>query len=353
MRLEHLSHSPRVGRRRIRRGRADAHRGNPGTGGRIGSGGATSTGGIAGTGGLLGTGGATSTGGVAGTGGLLGTGGAPRTGGSAGTGGLIGTGGAPRTGGSAGTGGLIGTGGAPRSGGRTGTGGRLGTGGTVGAGGGTSTGGQGGTCSNVIACGGNVVGTWNVASSCLILSGDMDVTLLGLGCPTVPVTGALNVTGTWTARANGTYEDNTTTTGSMTFPLDASCLTITSVRVECSSIGVVFTALGWTASTCAIDAAGQCQCKVTAKQGGGMGVVSPWASNSGIYKTSGNVLTVDDEAEYTYCVSGNTLSITPRSTILPVTGRIVLQKTASTATGGASGAGGARSGGSTGAGGAI
>jgi hypothetical protein len=203
----------------------------------------------------------------------------------------------------------------------------------------------------VIACGGDVVGAWNVSSSCLILSGDMDLTLIGLGCATVPVTGTLSVTGAWTARANGTYVDNTTTTGSMTFPLDPSCLVISSVSVECSNIGAVFTALGWTTSTCAIDAAGQCGCKVTADQSGGMGVVSPWASNSGRYETTGNMLTVDDLAKYTYCVSGNTLTMTPTPTILPVTGRIVLQKTA-TATGGASGAGGTRPGGSTGAGGA-
>jgi hypothetical protein len=147
--------------------------------------------------------------------------------------------------------------------------------------------------------------------------------------------------------------DNTTTTGSMTFPLAPSCLVISSVQVECSNMGTVFTALGWATSACAIDAAGQCWCKVTADQRGGMGVVSPWASNSGSYKTSSNVLTVDDEVEYAYCVSGSTLSMTPKSTILPVTGRIVLRMTAPIGTGGASGAGGARSGGSTGAGGAI
>ena len=37
-------------------------------------------------------------------------------------------------------------------------------------------------------------------SSCLTLSGDMDVTLASLGCKSVPVTGSLHVTGTWTAK---------------------------------------------------------------------------------------------------------------------------------------------------------
>ena len=215
------------------------------------------------------------------------------------------------------------------------TGGSSGTGGQAGAAatGGSSSGGGGGSCSNVTPCGGDVVGTRNVASSCLILSGDMDVTLAGLGCSTVPVTGSLQVTGTWTANANGTYRDNTTTTGSITFPLDDSCLTISSVKVECSKISVVFTALGWATSTCSIGASGKCYCSAAADQSGGIGVISPWASNSGTYNTSGSGLHVDDSVEYSYCVSGNTLTLTPKPTILPVTGTVVLQKVA-TATGG-------------------
>ena len=41
----------------------------------------------------------------------------------------------------------------------------------------------------------------------------MDVVLASLGCTTVPVTGSLHVTGTWTANSDGTYTDNTVTTG--------------------------------------------------------------------------------------------------------------------------------------------
>ena len=59
----------------------------------------------------------------------------------------------------------------------------------------------------------------------------MDVSLASLGCKTVPVTGSLQVTGTWTANSNGTYTDNTVTTGSVTFPLAAACLSVSSVNV--------------------------------------------------------------------------------------------------------------------------
>src|SRR4051794_2582346 len=64
------------------------------------------------------------------------------------------------------------------------------------------------SCTSVSACGGNVVGTWKVASSCLKLSGNMDVSLLSLACPTVPVTGSISTTGTFVAKADGTYTDN-------------------------------------------------------------------------------------------------------------------------------------------------
>src|SRR4051812_5096055 len=35
------------------------------------------------------------------------------------------------------------------------------------------------SCPNVTACGGDVVGTWTVASSCLKLSGNVDIALAG------------------------------------------------------------------------------------------------------------------------------------------------------------------------------
>jgi hypothetical protein len=311
-------------------GDTTASGGSSGTGGLTGSGGA-GTGGLTGSGGA-GTGGLTGSGG-AGTGGLTGSGGA-------GTGGLTGSGGAGTGGltglGGAGTGGLTGSGGAVRTGGVVAAGGRGGTGG-IGTGGTLGSGGTEGPCTSVSPCGGDVVGTWNVVSSCLPLSGEMDVTLLSLGCSSLPVTGALQVTGTWTAKPNGTYVDNTTTTGGATFPLSSSCLTVSSVSVECSRMASVFTAVGWSAATCASDAGGKCNCSVKANQTGGLGVVSPWASNEGTYRTSGNGLTIDDSVDYTYCVSGNTLALTPKPTILPATGVVQLQRMVSSGTGGARG----------------
>src|SRR3954451_4246513 len=134
-----------------------------------------------------------------------------------------------------------------------------GTGGTPGSGGSTSTGGTGGTssCPSGTPCGGAVVGTWEVTSSCLSLTGDMDVTLASLGCKSVPVSGSLHVTGSWTAKSDGTYVDNTVTTGSITFPLSPACLTVSSVPISCSKGGGSIQPLGWSsATTCANDSSG-------------------------------------------------------------------------------------------------
>jgi len=234
---------------------------------------------------------------------------------------LPGTGGAGGAGGNSGSGG---DGGAVITGGKPSTGGMIVTGGTP-----ASTGGAlacTNPSSNVVPCGGDVTGVWTVTPSCLKVAGDMDLSWASLGCATVPVTGSLQVSGTWTAKANGTYVDNTITTGSITFPLEDKCLSISSVLVDCSKITSIFKALGWSTSSCANNANGQCNCVATVKQAGGIGVVSPWAADSGTYTTMASGLSLDDNVDYTYCVSGNSLGMTPKPTFQPVTGTIALQK---------------------------
>lgn len=212
--------------------------------------------------------------------------------------------------------------------------------------GGLPAGGTPANCTNVTACGGDVVGTWAVESSCMTLSGDMDVSLASLGCPTVPVTGSLKTTGTFIAKADGTFVDNTVTTGSATFPLAPGCLSISSVQGTCDRIGSIFQSLGWTTSSC-VDTNGQCNCTVTANQQGGLGTISGLATTKGKYKTSGTVLTTED-LTFPYCVSGDKLTVTPQLSSLK--GNIQLKKDGSGGggAGGASGMGGSSSGGSGG-----
>src|ERR1041384_1059187 len=177
--------------------------------------------------------------------------------------------------------------GSDAKGGSSSTGGISGIGGKAGGGAPTA------SCNSVTPCGGDVVGTWEVQSSCMTLSGDMDVSIASLGCPTVPVTGSLTTTGTLVANADGTFTDNTITTGSATFPLAPGCLSISSVQGTCDRVGSIFQALGWTTSSC-VDTNGQCNCTVTAEQHGGLGTISPVATTKGKYKTSGNLLTTED-----------------------------------------------------------
>jgi hypothetical protein len=197
-------------------------------------------------------------------------------------------------------------------------------------------------CTSVSPCGGDVVGTWNVTSSCLTLPNNLNVALVGLGCASVPITSSsLQTTGTYTAKADGTFTDNTTTKGSVSFPLAPACLSISSVPTTCDRMSGIFAALGWTMATCT-DTNGQCSCALSTDQKGGLGFVSPVATATGRYTVANNTLTTNDGLEYSYCAAGNQLSVTP---LMPgLVGKLVLQKEGTTA-GGASGTGGASSGG--------
>ena len=204
-----------------------------------------------------------------------------------------------------------------------------GTGGTSSAGtGGTS--GTGGGCTNAEACGGDVVGSWVVVSSCLELSGDADVSSIGLGCDSIPITGYLEVTGLWTAYSDGTYLDQTTTTGQAELAMPESCRSISGTVVACNRIGVALEAMGYTSAICSdATGGGGCDCDVIMAQQGGMGVISVFPGTSGEYTVTGNVLTTESErpAEYTYCVAGSELTMRPiTNTAGTVTGTIELSE---------------------------
>jgi len=237
------------------------------------------------------------------------------------------------------------------SGGTNGAGGSA-AGGVHGSGGGGS---AGGSCANVLPCGGDLVGTWTVSSSCLNVSGQLDLTLVGAGCASAPVTGALQVSGTWTANSDGTYTDDTLTTGSEQFTLAPACLVISSTPVTCAGVGSILSSLGYETVGCSDAAGGGCDCTATVHQAGTLGWVSPAASTSGNYTTAGSVATISGDAgdaTYAYCASASTLTLTPQSASPTTTGTIVLQKGGSPGTGGGTGTGGTGSGGIHGSGGA-
>jgi hypothetical protein len=187
-------------------------------------------------------------------------------------------------------------------------------------------GGSGGgeaSCSDVTPCGGDVVGSWGVTSSCLTVSGVLDVSGVGLSCSSVPIAGVLQVTGTWTANADGTYSDNTTTSGEEQFELSASCLA-NLPTTSCPRLGGPLESLGFASVTCTGSLDVACTCSATVDQAGGIGVVASNASASGTYATSDAVLTTSPGDGHSYCVSGNTLTLAPRSA--GTTGAVVFQR---------------------------
>jgi len=230
------------------------------------------------------------------------------------------------------------------------------SGGSSGSSSGGSTGSGGSSCSSVEACGGDVVGAWTVLSSCLTVSGDLDLSSVGAACSSASVAGALHVTGTWTANSNKTYADNTTTTGDTQFTLGSSCLIISSTQTTCDgAAGLLAPGLGYHSLTCPSAAGGGCNCSGNVSQTGTIGLNSSAPSTSGTYSISGSVLTISGDSadvDYSYCVSGNKLTLTPKSTKPAVSGTIVLQKSDSSGSGGATGSGGqSSSGGAIGSGG--
>src|SRR6185503_3155810 len=111
----------------------------------------------------------------------------------------------------------------------------------------------------------------------------------------------LTTTGTFTANADGTYTDNTTTTGSATMSLDNDCLTGSSVVVTCEKAALAFSPLGWKA-TCS-PSGGKCNCTAVIDLHGGVGYSMEQITTTGNYSTSDNKLMTD--VNYAYCASGN------------------------------------------------
>jgi hypothetical protein len=249
--------------------------------------------------------------------------------GSAGAGPSAGAGGSGVAGqAGAGGSGVAGQAGAGGTGG-SGVAGRAGAGGS--GGGQSGSGGTGGPCSPAPTCGGDITGTWTVASSCLDVRGVLDVSGLGLGCSSAPLTGSRVVAGTFIANADGTYVDNTTTSGEERIELPEACLSVSGTIVTCERVAPVFAAVyGYDSMTCAPDADGDgCLCDAVFEQTSGMGLLSLDPATSGTYVSSADVVTLYDDfgesVDYLYCVSGEQLTMLPRTTATGTPrGRIVL-----------------------------
>ena len=193
------------------------------------------------------------------------------------------------------------------------------------------------SCNDVTACGGSPVGTWTASSSCLQVSGPLNPqAMFGLSCTTAQATGSVQVTGTWTIHSDGSYTDGTTTTGTEQFTLPSNCLVLSGTTTTCSDIASVIQGGLYDTVTCNNATGGGCDCTATINQAGDPGLAFTGPSTTGTYTTANNVLTNADSLKYSYCVSGNTLTVTPQSTNPTLTGTIAFQGSGSSTSGSSS-----------------
>jgi hypothetical protein len=175
-----------------------------------------------------------------------------------------------------------------------------------------------------------LVGSWMAASCELTVSGMVDMAATGLMCASAPVTGSLEVSGTWTADAGGTYMDATTTSGELLIELPEACKMISGTTTTCDR--VVLGALGLNSIACVDNTTTMgCTCTATVNQEGRPAFIAVEHAMSGTFVTEGNNVVMTGEGrdtEYSYCVSENTLTMTLETVgqVGTVTGNIVLQK---------------------------
>lgn len=222
-----------------------------------------------------------------------------------------------------GTGGVS-TGGQRQTGGATATGGA--TGGVSSSGGVVGTGGAPG-CGGAKVCGGNVVGTWTVASSCMTVSGAVDLSFFGLSCPAPKASGPLNVEGSWTAAADGTYKDETVTWGSLTFVVPPACLKKSGAELSCPALGMLLTGM-FPSVSCGQRAEGGCDCAADIKHTGSIGTGrTPAAGVTGQYQSRGSIILVDKMTTYDVCAPAEapTMTLAPHDPL--VSGVISLRRT--------------------------
>jgi len=221
-----------------------------------------------------------------------------------------------------------------------------------GAGGSSGAGTAPGSCSNTAPCGGNVVGTWSVASSCLSVSGKLSLEgFFSPDCPSAGVTGTLQVSGSWSAKADGTYVDDTTTTGTEQLTLGPACLNYSGTKITCDRVALPLQAVGYSSVTCTAAADGGCNCSATVEQHGGLGLPSADPQTNGNFTTANNAITFDASSHaFGYCAAADKMTWSPQGGT--ITGTVTFQPGGSTGAGGSGGAGGSSAvGGSSGAGG--
>jgi len=206
-------------------------------------------------------------------------------------------------------------GGAPLAPGGSGTAGAAGTSGGAGAGG------AAGACTNTPSCGGEVVGTWTVSASCI----GSGTTSAGIDdCPAATGrTIGYKIGGTFAFAADLTYVATTTLVGTVILDYPTSCLTASGTTCVALSSNLMTAIGGMFSSASCATMAPNCHCTFV--------LSGTPKTETGTYSTSGGVLSelTDGETsadESTYCVKGNTLTLSPSMMDPDTVGTITLTK---------------------------
>lgn len=186
------------------------------------------------------------------------------------------------------------------------------------------------TCADRTTCGGDVIGTWTVVSSCLTLSGQVNVGELGIGCASVTAEGTLQVSGMFTANPDGSYLDELSCTGEEQLLFVPECFFMSEVVIDCYRMEYPVTALAefegleYASVECEGESAHAPECTC-------MGMVDRnGKSEHGTYTVSDGVVTTSGGLVFSYCVTGDTMMMTPHKwssdTSVTITGTVVLQR---------------------------
>lgn len=161
-------------------------------------------------------------------------------------------------------------------------------------------------CGNSAGCGGDVVGTWAITSTCVKVDA---VQMMGsMGCPGITSSDAsVDMTGTVTYEAGGTFRSNVTLNVSVTVSVPASCLMQQGTTLTCAQLQDGLE--GSSTTFASISCTGSSGCSCVAQLG------RQQQASSGTYTTSGSTLTQsaagNDPERNAYCVNGNTLTLSP------------------------------------------
>lgn len=187
------------------------------------------------------------------------------------------------------------------------------------------------SCDEVAPCGGDVVGTWVVADCAQTVTGVVDMLGFGLGCTMGSVeSGSLQVGGTITFNEDGTYTDNTTTSGDQEVGMPPDCLNVSGTVTTCDRVSSpVQSSLGYEMFLCVDNTETMgCSCSGTFNQEGGIALIALDASTDGMYTTMDTTLSLGDSKDYSYCVTDGVMvmNLAAPGKTGTVMGPIVLQK---------------------------